>query len=64
MWFHQARPAQYSMVNSGVLMLTEFSEEKLVAPSGIAVWRLEMALCTAELMEGCSWEMISWIRAA
>ena len=30
MWSHQA-PAQYSMLNSGVLILTEFSEEKLEA---------------------------------
>merc|ERR1719225_1498047 len=45
MWSHRAA-AQYSMLNSGVLILTEFSAEKLGA---------------AEEMEGCSWEMISWI---
>ena len=39
MWWHQT-PAQYSMLNSGVLILTEFSEEKLEA--GGAAWREEI----------------------
>ena len=49
LWLHQP-PAQYSMLNSGVLILTEFSEEKLEAAG--AAWREEMALWTAEEMEG------------